>query len=34
MGMLRTRAVIDIEEETGKNIEDFCDEEYFIKTYG
>ena len=34
MGILRTKDVIAIEEETDKNIEDFCDEEYFIKTYG
>ena len=27
MGILRTKDVIDIEEETDKNIEDFCDEE-------
>ena len=34
MGILRTKDVIALEEETDKNIEDFCDEEYFIKTYG
>ena len=27
MGILRTKDVIAIEEETDKNIEDFCDEE-------
>ena len=31
MGILRTKDVIAIEEEADKNIEDFCDEEYFIK---
>ena len=34
MGILRTKDVIAIEEESDKNIEDFYDEEYFIKTYG
>lgn len=34
MSLLRTQAVIDIEEQTGKDIEDFCDESYFRETYG
>lgn len=32
--MLRTKDVIRIEEETDKNIEDFCDEDYFLEKYG
>lgn len=32
--MLRTKDVIIIEEETDKNIEDFCDEDYFVAKYG
>ena len=34
MGLLRTQAVLDIEEQTGKDIEDFCDDDYFRETYG
>lgn len=34
MGILRTQAVLDIEEQTGKDIEDFCDDDYFRETYG
>ena len=32
--MLRTQAVIDLEEQYDKDIEDFCDESYFRETYG
>jgi len=32
--MLYTKDVIRIEEETEKDIEDFCDEDYFINKYG
>ena len=32
--MLYTKEVMRIEEETGKSIEDFCDEDYFINKYG
>jgi hypothetical protein len=34
MPLLRTQAVIDIEEQYDKDIEDFCDESYFRETYG
>lgn len=34
MPLLRTQAVIELEEQTGKDIEDFCDESYFRETYG
>ena len=32
--MLRTEAVLRLEEEYDKDIEDFCDESYFRETYG
>lgn len=32
--MKRTKEVIELEEQTEKNIEDFCDESYFREEYG
>lgn len=32
--MLRTEEVLSLEEEYDKDIEDFCDEDYFRRTYG
>ena len=32
--MLRREAVLRLEEEYDKDIEDFCDESYFRETYG
>lgn len=34
MPLFRTQAVIEIEEQYDKDIEDFCDESYFRETYG
>lgn len=34
MPLFRTQAVIELEEQTGKDIEDFCDESYFRETRG
>lgn len=32
--MFRTEAVLRLEEEYDKDIEDFCDDDYFRRTYG
>ena len=34
MPLLRTQTVIEIEEQYDKDIEDFCDYDYFRETYG